>query len=218
MLVAERAVELAQQIRAEAGGKRRARQIDNVADALEADARQRRHGHGRKPQRGERQRRQQLALLAIGITLRFADMRGGPGGANSSGNGKRIGEASPFDALAEIGDQRRFAAIKMRAAGDVEQQAVGRIAGDQRRVAQAPVGDFFQQLRVGLGVFLHGVELRMHGARLRQRHAGGETAPLRRLIDGDQQVGIAAFAVDDCRFIPPTKGGGWPGAAGRVRG
>ncbi len=40
-LAAERAVELAQQIGAEAGGERRARQIQNVADALEADAGQR---------------------------------------------------------------------------------------------------------------------------------------------------------------------------------
>ena len=40
VLAAERAVEPAQEIGAEAGGERRARQIDDVADAFQADSRQ----------------------------------------------------------------------------------------------------------------------------------------------------------------------------------
>jgi len=34
----------------------------------------------------------------------------------------------------------------------------------------------------------------MHGARLRQREAGGEAEPLRRRIDTDEQVEVAALA------------------------
>ena len=44
MLAAQRAVELAQQLGAEAGGQRRARQVDDVADALQADAGERGDG------------------------------------------------------------------------------------------------------------------------------------------------------------------------------
>ena len=99
-------------------------------------------------------------------------MRGGPGGADAAGNGDGIGEAGLFQPGGEIGDQRLFAAVKMRAAADVEQQAVGRVDRHQRRVAQAPVGDFFQKTSVGFGVFLDRIERGMHGARLRQREAG----------------------------------------------
>ena len=41
MFAAERAIELAQEVGAEAGGERRARQIENIADALQAQARER---------------------------------------------------------------------------------------------------------------------------------------------------------------------------------
>ena len=87
-----------------------------------------------------------------------------------------------------------LAAVKMRAAADVEQQAVGRIAGHQRRVTQAPVGDGFEQGGIGFGVFGDRLDAGMHGARLRQREAGRETKPLGRLIDADEDFGIAALA------------------------
>ena len=153
VLVAQRAVELAQQVVTETRGQRRARQIDNVADAFQADARQRCHRAGIEPQRGERQRRKQRALLAAGVTSRLAMMRGGVSRADGAGDGDAISKAGRLQAAAEIGDQRVLAAVEMRAAADVEQQAVGRIAGHQRRVAQAPVGDRFEQRGIGLGVF-----------------------------------------------------------------
>ena len=170
MFVAERTVELAQHFGAEAGGERRARQIDDIADALQADAGEACDRRRRKPQRGERQWREQRALFAAGITCRFAIMRGSPGGADGAGNGERIGKAGVFQAAAEIGDQFTLAAVKMRAAADVEQQAVGRIAGDQRRVAQAPVGNGLEQGSIGLGVF---------GAPHRCRDAWRAPAPTR---------------------------------------
>ena len=75
------------------------------------------------------------------ITCRFSVMRGSPGGPDSAGNGKRIGKAGVFQPGGEIGDQFMLAAVKMRATADVEQQAIGCIAGHQRRVTQTPVGN-----------------------------------------------------------------------------
>src|SRR5262249_27684464 len=60
----ERAVEPAQEIGAETGGERGARQIDDVADALEAEARQRGDGLARQAQCCERQRRKTFVLVA----------------------------------------------------------------------------------------------------------------------------------------------------------
>ncbi len=97
----------------------------------------------------------------------------------------------------EIVAQLRLAAEQMRAAADVEQDAVGRIDGDERRVALAPVGDGLEQARVGGLILRHGDERGMHGARLRQREAGAQAEPLRRRVDRDQQVEVAALAVDD---------------------
>ena len=204
----QRAVELAQQLHAEAGGERAARQIDDIADAFQADARQPGDGCGRKPQRGQRQRRQKAALLAIEVIPRLAMMRGGPCGADAAGDRERKSKAGGFQPAAEIGDQFLLAAVKMRAAANVEQQTVGRIASHQRRVAQAPVGDALEQRGVGLGVFLDRFQRGMHGARLRQRHAGLGAQSLRRVIDGGEQFGITALAVDDCCVIPPPKGEG----------
>ena len=199
VLQAQRAVELAQQVRAEAGGQRAARQVHNIADTFQADARQPRHRSRRQPQRGKRQRRENAALLAANIAFRLAVMRGGVSRADGAGNGERKSKAGAIESLGEIGDERALAAVKMRAAADVEQQTVGRITRHQRRIAQTPVGNVFEQLAVCLGVFLGCFDRRVHGARLRQRQAGREPELLRCLVDGDEQLGIAALAVDDER-------------------
>ena len=206
VLAPERAVELAQQFAAEAGGERargrsmispmRFKPTRASAATVSGGSRSAASGSGDS----------NVALLAARITCRLAIMRGGVGRADAAGDGDAIGKAGLLQPLAEIGDQRRFAAVKMRAAADVEQQAVGRIAGHQRRVAQAPVGDVFEQGGVGFGVFLDRLERRMHGARLRQRHAGREAKPFRRVVDGDDQLGIAALAVDGNCFILRPKG------------
>ena len=126
-------------------------------------------------------------------------MRDSPGSADSAGNSKRIGETGIFQARDEIGDQFMLAAVKMRAAADVEQQSVGRVAGHQWCVAQTPVGNGLEQGSIGLSVFGYGIDTGMHGARLRQREAGREAEPLGRIIDGGQDFSIAALAGDDQR-------------------
>ena len=126
-------------------------------------------------------------------------MCGSPGSADGAGNGKRIGEAGFFQAAAEIGDQFALAAIKMGATADVEQQAIGPIAGNQRRVAQAPVGNGIEQGRIGFDVFSDDVNAGMHGARLRQSETGREAELSCRVIRGRNNFDIAAFAGDDQR-------------------
>ena len=93
----------------------------------------------------------------------------------------RAEKPKPRHARQQIVAQLLLAAEQMRAAADVEQDAVGRIGGDERRVALAPVGDGVEQARVGGLVLRHGGERGMHGARLRQRQArrAGRAAPPR---------------------------------------
>src|SRR5215470_18564353 len=141
MLLSERTIELTQHLEAEARGKWCARQIDDIADALQADSAEAGNSCRRKPKRSQRQRIEQRAFFATSVTFRLSIMRSGPCGADCAGNGKRIGKAGIFQTAAEIGNEFMLAAIKMRAAADVEQQAVRCIASHQRRVAQAPVGN-----------------------------------------------------------------------------
>ena len=84
----------------------------------------------------------------------------------------------------QIARERRLAAEQMRAAGDVEQQAVRRIEPDQRRVAVAPVGDRFEQRDVGARVGLRDRDRRMHRARIRERHAGAQAERRRGVVHG----------------------------------
>src|SRR4029079_14617002 len=102
----------------------------DIADVLQADAAEACDCRRRKPQRGKRQWRENAAFLAAGIACRFAITCDSPGSADGAGNGERIDETGFFQAAAEIGDQFALAAVKMRAAADVEQQAVGHIAGN----------------------------------------------------------------------------------------
>src|SRR5262249_3814787 len=172
-------------------------QIDDIANALQADASETRDSRRQKSQRGERQWRKNAAFLATRIACRFAITRSSPGSADGAGNGERIGEAGFFQAATEIGDQFTLAAVKMRAAADVEQQAIGHVAGDQWRVAQAPVSNGVEQGRISLGIFGDNVDTRMHGARLRQSETRREAELACHIIYGRKNFDIAAPADDD---------------------
>src|SRR5262249_35776208 len=87
VFASKRAVELAQEIGAEAGGERRARQVEDVADAFQADPRQRGDRLVRQAQHCEGQRRKTFALAAICIRRRIAEARRGGGRADGGGDG-----------------------------------------------------------------------------------------------------------------------------------
>src|SRR5262249_14120457 len=131
---AKRAVELAQEIDAEAGGERRARQVEDVADAFQADPRQCGDRLVRQAQRCEGQWRKTFALAATCIRRRrMAEARRGGSRADGGGDGGTCRKAEPHHAREEIAAKIRLAAEEMRAAADVEQNAVGRIDGGGRR-------------------------------------------------------------------------------------
>lgn len=68
----------------------------------------------------------------------------------------------------EIARQCRFAAEQMRAAGDIEEEPVGRIKTYQRRVAVAPVGDRFEQTAVRFEIGIHHRQRRIACAGVRE--------------------------------------------------
>ncbi len=73
------------------------------------------------------------------------------------------------------------------------------VARDERRIAQAPVGDLLEQRRIGVGILRHDVDRRMHGARLCEAETRRKAQIFRRLVDRHQHVDIAALAGDDAR-------------------
>ncbi|GCC48831.1 hypothetical protein chiPu_0033187 [Chiloscyllium punctatum] len=89
--------------------------------------------------------------------------------------------------------QRALAAEQVRAAGDVEEQAIGRIERDQRREAVAPVGDVVQHLQIGCGIGVVDRELRADRARIGQRQSDRQPGPHCGLVDGMQQDRVVIF-------------------------
>ena len=197
VFVAECTIKLAQDFGPETSGERRSRQIDDIADALQANASKACDRRRWKPQRGQWQGREQRKLLAAGMACRFAIMCGGPRGAYRAGNGERIAETGVFQPATEIGNQFAFAAVKMSTPADIKQQAVRRIARYQGRVTQTPVGNGLEQGSIGLGIFGDCINAGMHGARLRQCETWRKAQLLGRIIDCCENLGIAALAGDD---------------------
>src|SRR5262249_5438291 len=141
--------------------------------------------------------RKTFALAAFCIwRRRIAEARHGGGRANGGGDGGACRKAEPRHPREEIAAKVLLAAEEMRAAADIEQNAVGRIDGDERRVALAAVGNGVEKAGVGRLVLRHGRESWMHGAGLRQREAGVKSEPLRRGVDREEEIEVAALAED----------------------
>ena len=219
VLAAERLVEPAHERYAEARGQRRARAVDDVGDMLQADLRELGDRLRRDPQRGERQRKQRLAgLLGEHAQLR-AIARHRPCTAHGVGHRRARLKALGVEPRHDVAAQRLLAAEQMRAAGDVEEEPVGRIETDQRGVAVAPVGNRDQHAPVGIGIGVGDGDLRIHRARVGERHAGLEAKPVRRVVhagepqralhrlDNDERVitrrGRTAAADQAIRHQPP---------------
>ena len=138
---AERLIEAEQQRLAEARGERRARTRGEIGDALRpevfrsatisASMRSAAIGSGSTA----------ASVSPRGTMPVFAIARDAPGAADRVGDRDARAKTLMREPRDQIAGQRRLAAEQMRAAGDVEQQAVRRIEADQRRVAVAPVGD-----------------------------------------------------------------------------
>src|SRR5262245_54186976 len=82
-----------------------------------------------------------------------AVMRERPGGASGGSDRTARFKILTREAMEEIRKERRLAIAiarkEMRAAGNIEEQAMRRIERDERRVAVAPVGQLFEERLVG---------------------------------------------------------------------
>ena len=92
------------------------------------------------------------------------------------------------EALQAILDQRRFAAEKMRDAGDVEHEPVGAIERGERRIARAPVAETLEQPRLFRRLRLDGDEGGMARARIGERKAGGQAKLRGGGVDADEPL------------------------------
>ena len=207
---AERLVQPQQRQRAEAGGYLAARKPAQVADLAQAQAAQPGGDPWPKPQQADRQFFQRVPLLAgskdragarngAGGGPRDGSMRQRPGGPRRVGNGEAREQEMAEQAGPQVFGQSQFAIEQMRAAGDVEPDAVfpgfaagGQIGGGKRRIAFAPSGEVGQgggiRVRVGLVRDQSGAEAACIGQRL------ADAQPLRRRVRPDG--GQAAHAMD----------------------
>ena len=182
--VAQRLIEAEQQRLAEARGERRARARGEIGDAGQAGGFQVRDGLGIDAQRRDRQRQHGRFGFAARDDARLAIARDAPGAADRVGDRDAGAQTLLREPRDQIAGERRLAAEQMRAAGDVEQQAIRRIEADQRRIAVAPVGDGFEQTPVGLRIGVHDRQLRIHGAGVGEPHADLEAEPRRAVVQG----------------------------------
>ena len=79
--------------------------------------------------------------------LGLGEAHQGEGGVGAAGDHDARGEPAATQGLKDGLAQRGFAAEQMRAAGDVEDQSVGRIERDPGREAVAEGGEAFEQTR-----------------------------------------------------------------------
>ena len=106
--------------------------------------------------------------------------------------GAANGKMFPGRAINTVG----AAGKKMRAAGDVEEQAVRRIESDERRIAVAPVGELFEERMVGRLVGLSDNEIGDSAARIRKGRTQTNSPPLGIFIDGDDTERALDFRDD----------------------
>ena len=106
----------------------------------------------------------------------------------------------------QIVEQRLFAAEKMRAAGDVEKEAVRSVQRHQRRVAVAPVGQRLDQPPVGFRIGLDDLERRIHGAGIGDARSAPEAEQLRLLIQGGDAARVVFLPAEGERLVLPGTG------------
>ena len=201
VLPAERLVEAADEDFAEPRRERRARQVDEIAHALEPDFGERLDRLREKPQRRRRQRRERRPHLLRRHQRGIAIARDAPGAAGGVGDRRAGVQAFCGEAGEQVAAHGGLAAEQVGAAGDVEHEAVGRIEADQRRVAVAPVGDGIEQPAVCRRVARGDGKRGIHRARIGERHAQPQAEALRRIVHGHDPLGALDRLGDDQRLI-----------------
>ena len=141
-------------------------------------------------------------------------MRKRPGGAGSGGD-----RAAHFKTLRErrrrqIGEEGRLAIViiamreQMRAAGNIEEQAIRRVERDERRIAVAPVSELFEERVVGRLVGLDNDEVGNGATRIGETHAQADASPFGIPVEGDDAQRVLDLGDDgERRLILRRRGG-----------
>ena len=186
-------------------GKRAARPDHDVADGFQAELNQPVARLLRQTQSGQRQRRQRRFCFPRRNNRCLAVARGRPGGADRIGNADAGMKPLRLQACQQIAGKRCLAAEKMRDAGDVEEETIGRIEAHQRRIALAPSGRPGEQTRILGRRFFRPIERGMHRAGIGKAHAHAQAEPRGRIVYRSQDKRIPGRA--DQRKRPPIKSG-----------
>jgi hypothetical protein len=96
---------------------------------------------------------------------------------------------------------RSLAAEQMGAAGDVQEQAVGRIERHQRREAVAPVGNMIQRFAIGSLIGVEHLYVRTDGAGIGERQADFEAETGCGIIERGNLQRVVLFGDDDARTV-----------------
>jgi hypothetical protein len=96
-----------------------------------------------------------------------------------------------------IVQHRPFAAEKMDAAADVEEEPVCSFSRHQRRVAVAPVGKTFEQAAIRGRFRLDDLDGRIHGAGIGDTHAALQPKRFSLLVERGDALGVVVPVADE---------------------
>ena len=183
----QRLVQAGQRGLTEAAGERRAGNLQQLADAAQAQPFDLRPGLRLQPQGRRRQGGQQRGLPARrrdGAVL--AEPRQRPGRARRVGDGAAEGQAIGEQPGLEVGQHRGLPAPQVIDPADIEEQAIRRIGRHGGREPHAPVRQRGQRRGVGFRLGLGGSQFGDQGKGVGGLLAGMESESRCPLIDGRQ--------------------------------
>ena len=173
----------------------------DIADGLQASAAQAAGDRILRAERGYRQRFYAICLFAIGNNAAMDVTVHRPRADRSAGNRRADGKALPGQRVAQHLHQFGLAAEQMRAAGDVEEQAVRGIQRHQRREAVAPVGDGVQRLRIRGLVGIEHLYVRADRAGIGQRQADLKSETGRGIVQRGNLQRVVLLCDDDTGLV-----------------
>ena len=172
----------------------------DIADGFQAGAAQAAGDGAVGAERKYRQRLHAIGFFAVHDDAAMDMTIHRPRADRGAGNRSADGKALPRQRAAHHLHQRGLAAEQMRAAGDIEEQAMRGIQRHQRREAVAPVGDGVQRLRIGGFIGVEYLYVRTDRAGIGQRQADLKAETGRGIIQRVNLQRVVLFRDDDARL------------------
>jgi hypothetical protein len=104
-----------------------------------------------------------------------AKARHGPGATRCIGNRGSGGHTLRCQPLAKVLQKRCLALEQMRGPSDINENPVGRVRCDERRIADAPERKTNERCLIFLGRGVHHIEIGHQRLRVRDGHAAGKS-------------------------------------------